>query len=135
MMTPDQQNKVIQYIIVRNDMDSMTPGRCAAQAAHAANQCVNVLKATGHNVLCEEWEKQTPFGFGTTIVLQANMSMINLIEDALYSKNVLPFGVMEDPEYHIADGSVVHLLPVSTVLWILGRKSEVEPYVSHLELL
>ena len=126
---------LIQYIILRNDMDSMTPGRCAAQAAHAANQCVRWLKEHGHNVRYDEWENQTPFGFGTTIVLQANMPMINLIEDALYSRNVLPFGVMEDPEYHVTDGNVVHLLPVSTALWIFGRKSEVEPYVSHLELL
>ena len=70
---------IIQYIIVRNDLNSMTPGRAAAQAAHAANQCQTFCdRSAGY--LVEQWQQQTDLGFGTTIVLQANYAMIQLIK-------------------------------------------------------
>jgi peptidyl-tRNA hydrolase len=125
---------VIQYIIVRNDMNSMTPGRCAAQAAHAANQSVKSLKEHGGNMIVDEWEKETEKGFGTTIVLQADYDQLKVLEKALMF-DALDFGIVTDPEYHIEDGFTVHLFPVETCLWIFGRKSKIETYVEHLELL
>lgn len=125
---------VIQYIIIRNDMDSMTPGRACAQAAHAANHCVKTLESRDDMRDLREWETQTPSGFGTTIVLQANWHMMNLIRDALSMNETFPYDIVEDPEYHVQDGEVTHLLPVATCMWIFGRKSQIESYVSHLDL-
>lgn len=126
-----KNDPVIQYIIVRNDMDSMTPGRACAQAAHAANACV---KCVNNNTRFVEWENQTNKGFGTTIVLQSDIHGINLIRNAISLDENLRYDIVEDPEYHVQDGEVTHLLPVATCMWIFGRKSQIEPYVSHLEL-
>jgi hypothetical protein len=121
---------VIQYIIIRNDLASMTPGRAAAQAAHAANHCVKYLRKYGSNVFVDEWEAETGNGFGTTIVLQASLPFIHLLRDSITDCR---FHVITDPEYHLQDGEVTHLFPLETCMWIFGRKSMM-PYVGHLEL-
>jgi hypothetical protein len=138
---------VIQYIIVRNDLASMTPGRVAAQAAHAANQCIKTVdvKEERANVdplksLVLKWEIQSHDFFGTTIVLQSNIQNIHDIAWMIQSP-YLPHpdftiysGIVIDPEYHVQDGEVTHLLPLTTALWIFGRKSVIAPYVETLEL-
>ena len=121
---------VVQYIIVRNDLDSMTSGRAAAQAAHAANQCVYKSSTT---TLLTEWEAEAET-FGTTIVLQTDWQGIKLIENALMNTDLF-FGVVRDPEYHLQDGDVTHLFPLDTCMWIFGRKSTIAPLVQHLEML
>ena len=135
-------DSLVQYIIVRNDMDSMTPGRCAAQAAHAANHCVKVLQKTGGNSVLKEWEEQTkdsPYhgcGFGTTIVLQADLDTIKYYHSKYSWEPPFRVGLVVDPEYHIQDGDVTHIIEnVTTAMWIFGKKSDIEPYVENLELL
>ena len=63
------------YILVRNDLESMTPGRVAAQASHAANVFIKSKLFPTRKI--REWENQTPQGFGTTIVLAASKSQID----------------------------------------------------------
>ena len=55
------------YILVRNDLPSMNPGRAMAQAAHASNQLV-FKHGKDHRVV--SW--QADRGFGTTICLAAD---------------------------------------------------------------
>lgn len=123
---------VIQYIIIRNDLDTMTPGRACAQAAHAASNMAFSIPSVGTH---REWQDQTEQQFGTTIVLGASINEILIIRDALAKAwAMIDFRLINDPEYHVRDGDVTHLLPLDTCLWIMGRKSEIERYVSHLEL-
>ena len=74
------------YIVMRNDLPSLNPGKLAAQAAHVANVAV---KRCGRKVL-RAWERQTTQGFGTTIVLAAPLKFI---ETAMRSTTVY------DPTY------------------------------------
>lgn len=95
-MMPNMKNEVCLYILMRNDLQSMTPGRCMAQAAHAANA---VVKEFGNLDVVKKWQKQTKQGFGTTIVLSANESKI--IEIAISLVEVPVRGWVTDPEYSI----------------------------------
>jgi hypothetical protein len=60
------------YIVMRNDLPSLNPGKLAAQAAHVAN----VAAKRGNRKVLRAWERQTTQGFGTTIVLAAPLKFI-----------------------------------------------------------
>ena len=68
----------ILYILMRNDMDSMNPGKAMAQASHAANAFVaNDIwemeqMPDGIVDLKNQWQNETTQGFGTVIVLPVN---------------------------------------------------------------
>jgi peptidyl-tRNA hydrolase len=104
------------YIIMRTDMDSMSVGRIAAQASHAANQFVYDLERKGNSndALMKRyiaWKNQTLGGFGTVIVLDGYNQ--ELIEDVLYrleEEEQFFSGVVIDPEYGVRDGEFVHMV-------------------------
>lgn len=75
------------YILLRNDLPSLTPGKAVAQGAHAANQFVAFMRKLKADApesvppLIEafaEWEKSAN-GFGVTVVLGANRLQINRV--------------------------------------------------------
>jgi peptidyl-tRNA hydrolase len=85
------------YILMRNDLPSMNPGRAMAQASHASNALV---KEFGRWTEVRRWQNQTTQGFGTTIVLSADISAI---ED-IWSKIRYDFLIKDkviDPDYVI----------------------------------
>lgn len=64
----------VLYLIMRNDIPSMNPGKLAAQAAHVANAFEYEFNKSGPakkylGKLYKEWKNQTKQGFGTTITL------------------------------------------------------------------
>jgi peptidyl-tRNA hydrolase len=62
------------YILMRNDLPSMNPGKAMAQACHAANQFIHEHpKKTG----VKQWQAEGN-GFGTTIVLSVNLYEMNV---------------------------------------------------------
>lgn len=84
------------YLIMRNDLVSMNPGKLAAQAAHVANAFVKAGKNDKFwNKKVIEWE-QTAKGFGTTIVLQAEKLAIDYLCDC-YPK--FPDNLSQFPDY------------------------------------
>jgi hypothetical protein len=66
------RNEPNLYIVMRNDLPSLNPGKLAAQAAHVANVAVK----RGERGVVRRWERQTTQGFGTTIVLGAPLYFI-----------------------------------------------------------
>lgn len=143
-------NNLRQYILMRNDLQSMTPGRCMAQAAHAANAMVH---EHGKNVDVKGWQAQTKQGFGTTIVLSVSQYQMNLILNGDL-KDWTVKGVVIDPDYvirvtHEVAGfmSGVKFLPETadektigftrtevTCAYILGTKEELGQYLDELPL-
>jgi peptidyl-tRNA hydrolase len=120
------------YIIMRTDMESMTLGRTAAMAAHAANQFVYDLerKGNGNDALMKryiEWKNQTLGGFGTVIVLDGYNQ--ELIEDVLFrleEEEQFFSGVVIDPEYGVRDGEFVHMVEnVMTCAYVFPITDEV----------
>ena len=65
------------YILLRNDMASMTPGRAAAQSSHITSafglDCAQWENKTQSSV--DVWENETEDGFGTAIVLGIMLSL------------------------------------------------------------
>lgn len=82
------------YVIVRNDLPSMNPGKAMAQVNHAGTQAYNELK---FNIEFNEWLKQAN-GFGTCIVLEStHEKMLSVIETANYYN--FNCGIITDPTY------------------------------------
>lgn len=129
------------YVVVRTDMASMTPGRIAAQVSHATSQF--------HEYMHHDDTKNFPIDrsnfriwkenrdFGTTIVLEANCSLDELLQQS-YSMNHSGTGVTIDPEYVLRDGIVTHIIPnVPTCFWIFCLPSDFKenPVFAELKLL
>lgn len=118
------------YIIVRNDMHSMTPGRIAAQAAHATSALHtfdwDVPEYVFLKRLFAEWSDETEQGFGTTIVLSASPEEIFILNELLenFSKKLIYAEVINDPDYVIKDGLEIFSASVNTCFSVFGITSE-----------
>jgi hypothetical protein len=86
----------VLYLVMRNDLPSLNPGKLAAQAAHVANVAVK----NANPKIRKEWESQTMQHFGTTIVLGADRKFLDtymrvtLVWDPTYPCEI-PFEVGE----------------------------------------
>jgi peptidyl-tRNA hydrolase len=91
------------YILMRNDLDSLSPGRAAAQASHASNAFIHKFGpgARLHDNSVDEWQNQTNQGFGTTIVLSASLDQINVILKSKKLCQKFIVGCVIDPDYAI----------------------------------
>jgi Peptidyl-tRNA hydrolase PTH2 len=74
------------YLVMRNDLPSLNPGKLAAQAAHVANVAVK----RGDRKTVKAWERQTKQRFGTTIVLGATLQFIQAM---------MASAIVRDPTY------------------------------------
>ena len=90
------KNDLTLYILMRNDLASMNAGRCMAQASHASNAFIHKF---GKNPLVKEWQKQTNQGFGTAIVLSADLFRIEMTERKLTESGFEIHERVIDPEY------------------------------------
>jgi hypothetical protein len=125
------------YILARNDLASLNPGKLAAQAAHAANVCQTVItdgRMAGSkrgDKLAELWKIWAgDRGFGTTITLEVPATILDQIKEENGShlfnwedKRPLVFGVAHDPGYPVCDGSITHLVPLTACGFVFGDKN------------
>lgn len=147
------------YILMRADLQSLTPGRACAQASHATNA---FMKAWGSREDVKEWQKQTKQGFGTAIVLGVTIKQLqDLLKDRTF-KRIIPGGEVVDPDYCIRvnhevagllhqnyDGkfcnfkfnydladekTVVVSRKEVTCYYVFGTKEELEPWLGVLPL-
>lgn len=84
----------ILYLIMRNDLPSLNPGKLAAQAAHCANACVALMENKNPALLLA-WQGQSKQSFGTTIVLGAGLRFIAKLPNRVW-----------DDTYPCGDGSL-----------------------------
>jgi peptidyl-tRNA hydrolase len=128
----------VLYIIARNDLNSLNPGKLAAQASHASNAFVHHFhnysrdnaaldsSNTKYKLLNKafyEWENSTPQGCGTVLVLEGKM--IDIAETVkIFSSMGYISGVFHDPTYPIVDGKVVHHIPLDTCAYIFVPNKE-----------
>lgn len=125
------------YVLMRTELQSMNPGKACAQAAHAANQCVFEARELGGNataILLAKWEGQSGRGFGTTITLGVNETVMRE-RISLAKMAGLHAGIVHDPSYPIRDGEVTHLLPLDTCAYVLGTHADVLPILGDLDLM
>lgn len=107
----------VLYILMRNDLASMNPGKAMAQASHASNAFIHQYDIKIHTIdkvyamLVEEWKSSTNQGFGTVLVLSANYDeMIQAIGNAKEMGFELS-DVVVDPTYpYIVNTEVASLI-------------------------
>ena len=120
----------ILYILMRNDMTSMNPGKAMAQASHASNQFVATLPRDARDIYngwlqCE--------GFGTVLVLEVSEQQMRTGVQVAKSLDLVS-GVVHDPTYPIQDGTATHYVPVDTCAYIFGNKDDCVPVVQNFNL-
>lgn len=133
----------VLYLIVRTDMASMTPGRVAAQCAHAHGVMEellvpeNVLE-TEMNELEKAWYNwKDARGFGTTIVLSDITVFGNRLSLTELDKKIIdtPARFVYDPTYPIKDGAFTHHVGIHTVLAVFVVDKNKKPDILNtLEL-
>ena len=141
LSAPDHEP--ILYIVMRDDLASLNPGKACAQAAHAANRCVqNLLDLASYEEkehgkpytqMLAEWEGDR--GFGTCIVLSGPLWAIKKAF-AIAADNLHVYGgIITDPTYPIQDGEFTHYIPVETCGYIFGRLNETVQFVADFRLM
>jgi peptidyl-tRNA hydrolase len=118
----------VLYILMRDDLDSMNPGKAMAQASHASNAFVYGRKLMRHGSpvnenLYQSWETETHQGFGTVLVLAVNQAEM---EQAVTVAKIaeLETGIVHDPTYPMQDGETCHFIPLDTCAYVFGDKED-----------
>lgn len=125
MSESELEQKPYLYILMRTDLDSMNPGKMAAQACHAANAFVHGIMQENEYIreLYKVWRDSTTQGFGVTITLDgSSMGNINDFYDSLDNDEVSA-GIVHDPTYPITDGDVTHLVHLDTCMYVFYDKN------------
>lgn len=94
---------------MRNDLESLTPGRAAAQASHASNAFIHTF---GKRSDVKKWQRQTKQGFGTAIVLSVNNFELGELMRESNSKGWI-HNLVLDPDY-------VTRIPVELSKFLVG---------------
>lgn len=119
----------ILYILMRSDLESLTPGKMAAQSSHAANMAVGDGRGHASNLIYE-WERETNSHCGTTIVLDGGSmqdiraKLIEVEAKSFGTKAELAYGVWHDPSYPLRDGKFTHLIPLDVCGWVFTRQGD-----------
>ena len=136
------EDNPVLYILMRDDMDSLNPGKACAQATHAGQQFVHELTKQGihppHDQVIkleqyERWKAATRKGFGTTVTKSVNHKQLHQI--VLFALAAgFEAGVVHDPTYPLLDGETVHVIPVDTCGYVFGDKESLEILLRQFEL-
>lgn len=136
----------VLYILMRNDLSSMNAGKAIAQGSHASNAFVQHFhgfaqeynsKSKHSRVETEtmqgynEWENSTTQGFGTVLVLEANMPSIYSVVNSFKALQYIT-GVIHDPTYPIVDGEVVHHIPLDTCAYVFVPIKETDRFAASM---
>lgn len=115
----------VLYILMRNDLASLNPGKAMAQASHASNQFVHSIKEGGmiDYELFNMWSNETTQGFGTVLVLSVNETQLQS-SIMMAEKHLSHCGIVHDPTYPIQDGETVHHIPLDTCGYVFGDKDD-----------
>lgn len=114
-------NMPVLYILMRNDLPSMNPGKAMAQASHASNAFVHYMRhiraeeddAVECERLVNDWSSQTGQGFGTVLVLSLSESQMRNAVAATKAVG-LHAGIVNDPTYpYRVDSEVAKLVDPS----------------------
>lgn len=144
------------FLLIRNDMDSMTLGRSCAMASHITDHFRNEISTISgtktqemQNFIIDhvhDWALTTNQGFGTVYVMGITLNVLYEINDEISTfitaapfkyDNETPLlelgmydnGVTLDPEYGITDGATTHFLPMCVGGYIFGDSEKIMKYL------
>lgn len=132
---PFEEELLVKYLLVRNDLASMNPGKGFAQADHAGTQMV--LKdmpgwKPAHRAWVRRWAADGD-GFGTVLSMGVSERTMNKALEIAKRLGV-PHATILDKSYPLVDGDVVHEIPLVTCAYIFGPKVLIENATKHLDL-
>lgn len=123
---------------MRNDMESLNPGKACAQAAHAQRHADSLINSDKMNDLIKNqyrnWCNETHQCFGSTICLSVDGGQLDRVTSFLTEHTNFAAGKIHDPTYPIMDGEVLHLIPVDTCGWVFGDKNELNSILQQFDL-
>lgn len=101
----DFRMEPVLYLLMRNDLPSLNPGKLAAQAAHVANafagdvaEQINQADEWLHK-LYAHWHTQTLQHCGTTIVLAVGEEFLLHLKGLRTKETQIFSGIFHDPSY------------------------------------
>jgi hypothetical protein len=145
---------------MRNDLPSMSTGRAMAQASHASNAFISDTKHLRF-LSIKKWQKQTPNGFGTAIVLEVDLPTIHSVFKSIQKHignngSEICYNEVIDPEYGVKTtlelyqlfdrkliqtgktifngNDVIFFKKEVTCAYVFGTKEELDPILGHLKL-
>lgn len=133
----------VLYILMRNDIASMNPGKAMAQASHASNAFVKqtedyIRSFIQHNLRIEvlnkhfwDWQNETRYGFGTVLVLEGRMTDFKPVVSTFKALDYMT-DVIVDPTYPIVDGEIVHHVSLETCAYVFVPNKETDHTASTL---
>jgi peptidyl-tRNA hydrolase len=121
------------YILMRNDMDSLNPGKAVAQGAHAAHVFARKMSKNNSNFKREFKKWESTLGYGTVITKEGTEAEITLVLDTAINEGYDECGWIEDPTYPLRDGKVTHYFPCLTCAYIFAPRGY--HGVRHLQLM
>ena len=133
----------VLYILMRNDLSSLTSGKAMAQASHASNAFVNQtdsyigsfiqpkLRIEELNKHFHEWQNETRYGFGTVLVLEGRMTDFKPVVSMFKALDYMT-DVIVDPTYPIVDGEIVHHVSLETCAYVFVPNKETDHTASTL---
>ena len=119
------------YILMRNDMDSLNPGKAVAQGAHAANVFAEKVKSSKFKKKYKKWAGDR--GYGTTITLSASKEEIDALQQSPKENDEYIMDSIIDATYPLKDGQVTHYFPCLTCAYLFAPKRYYG--VKHLSLM
>ena len=124
------QSQPALFILMRNDMDSLNPGKAMAQASHATNDFMRRMESVlpTQRAIFENWEKEAGT-FGTCLVFAGSEQQIRTAHASLQAREVgesrIYSGLTVDPTYPVRDGEITHLVEIMTCGWLFGDRSTI----------
>ena len=111
----ETQRDLAVYVLARNDMPSLNPGKLAAQVHHAGAQLRGHQANALVNLYFEDGQAQGADHFNTTLVLGASLVDINRITAAAYelSNDDVVHDKVIDPSYPflVESMEIANLIP------------------------
>ena len=135
-------NNIRLYCLARTDMNSMCPGRMAAQVSHASTKMMHDIQESDSllgKMYLKNWLNEAG-GFGTAIILRPlskfnqETEIRNLVHLAKKCPDLFS-DLLIDPEYYVADGDVFHRLEnVLTCSYFFGEVERVKTILGNNNL-
>jgi len=127
---------LVNYVIMRTDLESLNPGKAMAQSHHAFGALKHAVRS---NLVMQppylSWQQQSDQDFGTCIVLGGTEGEIN--RALVYARRIkasVVAGWVRDRTYPIRDGAVTHMVPLNTCAFVFGTKTDCEDIVRDFKL-
>ena len=121
-----QDDDYRMYVFVRNDLDSLSVGKIAAQVHHTATHFMYFNRFLLDTDPFKTW-LQSGGGFGTVLTMNGGdtpeefFSKLDFYMDR-YKDGKAIGGIVKDPTYPVRDGKTTHLINLITSFYVFTNE-------------